>query len=306
MQHPQIPGPGEVVLDHLAHFVPDLDAAAGALRALGFTATPRTPQMNAAADGTLVAAGTENRCVMLEAGYLEFLTPVADTPLATRMRAALDHGTGLHLVCFGSAEADPVQSRLDEAGFAPDQPVRLRRTVGLAEGGEGELRFSVIRVPPAAMPEGRIQYVVHHTPDLLWQERWLGHPNGALALTEVALVVADPVARAERYAAFTGRSPREIGNGAVIDLDRGRVILLSPERWRAICPTAPVPDLPWIAGYGLRVADLERAVEAFGSGGAAIEPRPAGALTRLPDALGGVVMIGEADDGSFLSPSEAR
>lgn len=301
MQHPQIPGPGEVVLDHLAHFVPDLEAAAAALDRLGFIVTPRTPQMNALADGTLVPAGTANRCVMLEEGYLEFLTPVSDTPLSARMQAALNRGTGLHLICFGDADADDARSRLDEAGFAPDPPVRLRRRVGLAEGGEGELRFEVIRVPPEAMAEGRIQYVVHHTPDLLWQERWLDHPNGALALSEVVLVVADPVRRAERYAAFTGCSQRAVEGGAVIGLGRGRVILVSPERWNAICPGEFIPDLPWIAGYGLRVADVDRATRAFRSGGASLEPRPAGALARLPDALGGVVMLGDGDV-SFLPP----
>ena len=36
----QRPRPGDLVLDHVGHFVPDLDAAAKVLAELGFFATP--------------------------------------------------------------------------------------------------------------------------------------------------------------------------------------------------------------------------------------------------------------------------
>ena len=82
---PQTAEPGTLVLDHVAHFVPDLDAAAraleaeglegarGGVEALGFAVTPYSEQSTQ--DGP---AGTANRCVMLGEGYLEFLSPIAD------------------------------------------------------------------------------------------------------------------------------------------------------------------------------------------------------------------------------------
>src|SRR5688572_33085671 len=82
-QH-QRPPPGELCLDHLAHFVPDLDAAAAVWEKLGFCVTP-VSHHNVSGK----PAGTSNRCVMLEQGYLELLAPTMDTPHADRVRALM-------------------------------------------------------------------------------------------------------------------------------------------------------------------------------------------------------------------------
>ena len=55
-----------------------------------------------------------------------------------------------------------------------------------------DARFQVLRVPSDTMPEGRIQFVQQRTPELLWQRRWLDHPNRAFALAAVLICVADP------------------------------------------------------------------------------------------------------------------
>ena len=73
---------GELVLDHVGHFVPDLDAAGELLAKLGFFATPVSHHQ---ANGR--PAGTANRCVMLPEGYLEILAPTLDTPNAARARS---------------------------------------------------------------------------------------------------------------------------------------------------------------------------------------------------------------------------
>jgi Glyoxalase-like domain len=57
----QLPGPGAVFLDHVAHFVPDMDAAASALERYGFHLTPFTAQTNRV-NGKPLPAGTGNRC----------------------------------------------------------------------------------------------------------------------------------------------------------------------------------------------------------------------------------------------------
>lgn len=55
-------------------------------------------------------------------------------------------------------------------------------------GGEScTLRFTVARPEVGCLPEGRVQFLAHHTPDALWQHRWLEHPNTARALTGVLL-----------------------------------------------------------------------------------------------------------------------
>ena len=93
----QRPPPGQLYLDHVSHFVPDLEKAGALLELLGFAVTPLSAQMTQ--DGP---AGTSNRSVMLAQGYLEFLTPTADTPNAERMRASMRRYRGVHVVCFGT------------------------------------------------------------------------------------------------------------------------------------------------------------------------------------------------------------
>src|SRR5438046_3020890 len=100
----QVPPPGALTLDHVAHFVPDSAGASDALERLGFTLTPFSAQSHRLqSDGPLVPAGTGNRCVMFERGYLEFLTPTGDTPLADQLRAAIARYIGIHLIAFGTS-----------------------------------------------------------------------------------------------------------------------------------------------------------------------------------------------------------
>ena len=66
----QKPAPGELYLDHVAHFVPDLAAAGGLAESLGFAVTPESAHRAQGAP-----AGTSNRCIMLERGYIEILAP---------------------------------------------------------------------------------------------------------------------------------------------------------------------------------------------------------------------------------------
>ena len=63
----QLPPSGAVFLDNVAHFVPEMDAAAAALQHCGFRLTPFTAQTNRV-DGQPVPAGTGNRCE-LAIGY---------------------------------------------------------------------------------------------------------------------------------------------------------------------------------------------------------------------------------------------
>ena len=151
----QRPPAGSLYLDHVSHFVPDLDKGAALLERLGFVVTPVSVQRTQ--EGP---AGTSNRCVMLREGYLEFLTPTIDTANARRMRKSMRRYRGVHLVCLGTPAADEEHFRLARHGFAPQPIVRLSRKV---ERG-ATLKFRVVRAAPGKMPEGRIQYVEHLAP----------------------------------------------------------------------------------------------------------------------------------------------
>jgi hypothetical protein len=277
----QRPPPGELFLDHVSHFVPDLGAASELLQALGFAVTPLSVQRTA--EGP---AGASNRCVMLEAGYLEILTPTHDTPVAERMRAAMARHTGVHLVCFGTPDAEGEERRLAAHGFAPQPMVHLEREVE-----DGALaRFKVVRVAPEKMPEGRIQLVEHLTPEHLWRAPHLAHSNGVTGLHAAYVVAAGLPAAAARWARFSALLPGPDGNFVRLDTARGYVLLGSQEAVSGLLGAAPAP--PALAGYALRCADPAAFAATCERNG--LRVKQAGALYSvvLPPALGGAWVFG--------------
>src|SRR6184192_3202100 len=69
--------------------------------------------------------GASNRCVMLKEGYLELLAPTHDTPAAQRMRGLMARYAGVHVVCFGTPDAEGEHRRLQAHGFEPQPLVAL-------------------------------------------------------------------------------------------------------------------------------------------------------------------------------------
>ena len=96
---------------------------------------------------------------------------------------ALARYPGVHLAAFAVADAAAAHRRLGEAGFRMQPLVEMQRPVETGDG-PGTAAFTIARLAPGQMPEGRIQMLTHHTEDTVWQPRWLTHPNGALGAHE--------------------------------------------------------------------------------------------------------------------------
>jgi hypothetical protein len=269
----QRPPPGELYLDHVSHFVPDLERAGAILEALGFALTPVSAQVTQ--DGP---AGTANRCVMLADGYLEFLAPTMDTPNAQRMRKSMKRYRGVHLVCFGTPAADEEHFRLANHGFAPQPIVRLERRV---ENGM-KVRFAVVRAAPRKMPEGRIQYVEHLAPRAIWRAKHLRHRNGVTGLAAAYVVAANPVRTAVRWARFMAGIPRREGKLVSLETDRGRILIGTRAQMRRLFGTAP--PSPGIAGYALTCRDPKGFARRCAAAGLKVNRKLS---VVLPRALGG-------------------
>lgn len=287
----QVPRPGTLNVDHIAHFVPHVDSASRALERLGFNLTPYSAQSHRLEPGgPLVPAGTGNRCVMLAEGYLEFLTPTGDTPVANQLRAAIQRYTGVHLIAFGTATPDIDHARLAKAGFQPLAPVALERSID-SMTGPGTARFTVVRVPPGTMAEGRIQYCRHLTPGLVWQARWIAHANHAAALRGILLCVEDPQEAAQRYARYTGLLPHVSGGIWRLDTARGYLMFIEPSRCAARLGCAP-PAMPWIAGCVLASDDPSATHAYFREAGLSVHRLDAERFSiALPPELGGLMVF---------------
>jgi hypothetical protein len=251
----QLPAGDEIFLDHVAHFVRDADAAQRALARCGFAPTPISIQVNPDPAGGVRPAGTGNITAMFERGYAEVLFKTSDTPLARELDAKIEQHAGLHLAAFAVADAEAAHRRLAASGFAVRDLAHLSRPVE-TENGPATAAFTVARVEPGAMPEGRIQMLTHHTERTVWQERWLNHPNAAIGLIDVVIAVADVEEAAQRFARFTDRKATRTSGGAVLQLDRGGVYLVNYDRITERLPEVAITQLPFIAGYALRVQSL--------------------------------------------------
>jgi hypothetical protein len=280
-----------ICIDHAAHFVPDIETASAALSHLGFTLTPLSAQSHRLqADGPTVPAGTTNRCVMLRNGYLEFLTPTHDTANARQLRSAIARHTGVHLIAFGTATPDADYARLQREGFAPLPPLALQRQVA-TEHGEATARFTVVRVAPETMAEGRIQYCQQHTPDVVWQQRWLSHANHAAGLAGLIVCVADPAAAAQRYARFTGLPVQAAGSAWRLDTARGYLLFASAATLQQSLGLTP-PALPWIAGHVIDSDNIDATRERTGA--RVLDSR---LCVRLVPALGGIMIFQQTGCG---------
>lgn len=285
----QLPDAGAVFLDHVAHFVPAIDWAAQALEDCGFRLTPFTAQTNRI-DGQAIAAGTGNRCAMLRRGYLEILAATAATPLAQQLQERLARHIGLHLAAFGSADAAAEHRRLAAAGFPVLPLVDMRRPV-MTEDGEAEARFTIARIAPGAMAEGRMQFLTHHTPDLVWRKPDLDHPNGAQALAGVWIAAVDPAEPAERFARFTGRPARRDGTITTIAFERGALHFATAEFLATEFGVPEGPPLPYLAACEIEVASLDRLLGHLDAAGLAHHAIAGGMVLPLPPAVGGTILF---------------
>jgi hypothetical protein len=282
----RLPVDGEVFLDHIAHFVDNPGGAARALTRAGFAPTPVSIQIHPdPAGGPPQPTGTGNITCMLDRGYLEILFKTSDTPLSREFEAAVARWRGLHLVAFAVADAAAVHARLADAGFRVQPPVSMQRPVETAAGW-GTAGFSVVRLAPGEMPEGRIQALTHHTEDMVWQPRWLSHPNGAAGLVDVVIAEADVTEAAARFRRLLGREPQAGRLGPAFQLDRGRVQLVPAASLGELFPRLAAPGLPFMAGYGISVASIDRAAAALQAGAVAFDHQPGRIVAPFPEELG--------------------
>ncbi|HEV3395567.1 MAG TPA: VOC family protein [Xanthobacteraceae bacterium] len=282
----QLPLGEEIFLDHLAHFVRDPQAAGHALARAGFAPAPLSIQSNPDPDGGPPRlTGTGNITVMFRRGYVEVLFKTSETALARELDAALERHAGLHLVAFAVADAAAAHARLGASGFRMRPLVKMQRPVD-TEGGPAVAAFAIARVEPGVMPEGRIQILTHRTEQAVWQPRWLTHPNAAVALTDVLIVVADVEEVAQRFVRFTGRPATANPAGRAIAFDRGRVQIMDTAAFAALLPEVAAPSLPFIGAYAVLVASLERAEHALRAGGLAARRHGPTLIAPFPRELG--------------------
>lgn len=281
-------------LDHVGIAAHDLDALAATYESLGFLLTPLARHAGKLTpDGPTVPFGTGNRCAMLgrpgrPGGYLELIARIDPNAPANSLDRFLQRYEGIHIVAFGIADAAAELARLRREGFDLPGVAYLERPADAGDPAKGQAKFARLPLPNEASPEGRMQLIRHLTPELIWRNEWLRHPNRAKALAGLVIAVADVAEAAGRFARLTGVAPKLQPGIAEFDLARARLSLVSPDVLEKRLPGVTPPSLPFIAGVLIDTADRAKAIRALA--GARGRETEAGFMLP-PEAAGGTALV---------------
>ncbi|MFC3126966.1 VOC family protein [Pseudoroseomonas globiformis] len=278
---------GASSLDHVGLCTADGPALWATYEALGFTLSPvnRQSGRRGGPDSPLELYGTANRCAMLRQGYVELLAIVDPSGFDNGLTRFLARYEGMHILAFGMEDAEAELPRLRRAGLEVPGVSPLQRPVD--NSGGPPARFSRLPIPDA--PEGRIQLVQHHTPQLMWQERWLVHANRAVALEDTILAAPEPAVSATALSRLAGLpfEPDPAG-GYVLPLPVGRVRILPPAALERALPGVAAPGLPFLAACTLRTDDGNEAIRRIAGDRLRVVP---GGLMLPPEHAGGTALI---------------
>ena len=278
-------------LDHIGVCTRDGPALWAQWERLGFALTPiarqSAPRMPG---GPAEPLATGNRCAMLRRGYLELLAILDPALPDNGLGRFLDRYVGMHILALGTGDAAANLPRLRRAGLDIRDVAMLERPVDDPEGPRA--RFARVPLPDA--PEGRVQLIEHLTPELLWQARWLDHPNEAVALAESILVAEKPAESAARLSRLAGLplEPDPAG-GYVLPLAETRVRILPVAALETLLPGVEPPSLPFHAAITVLTGDGNAAARRSLAGIATETPL---GLTVPPEAAGGVAVAFRAAD----------
>lgn len=161
--------------DHLVVMGRDrMENASDIFTSLGFSLSPISKHN----------LGSSNRLAVFDSSYLEVLGWEANsTP--TRKEIA-DEPFGLNALVFRATNADACHQHLVDQGFAPNPIQDLSRPVKF--GNEiGEVKFRTIRFASQPISGLRIYFCEHLTPEYIWREDYMNHPNQMRDISEIEI-----------------------------------------------------------------------------------------------------------------------
>lgn len=288
-----------LALDHVGLSARDPAPLWAAWERLGFALSPVAQQSGRRTpEGPVEPFGSGNRCAFLKHGYVELLGILDPALFANGVDRFVARHEGAHILALGMDDAEANLARLRRGGLDIPGIAWLQRPV---EAGGPTARFARLPFPDA--PEGRVQLVQHLTPELVWDARWMGHRNGAVALEGAILVSANPAETTARLARLAGvaaepdalagfrlRLPGAVrAAGPESPAMETRIRILPPEALPRALPGVTAPGLPFMAGMVIRTADRGAAARAL-LAGLPLRDAPEGVMVP-PEHAGGCAVV---------------
>jgi catechol 2,3-dioxygenase-like lactoylglutathione lyase family enzyme len=255
------------IFHHIGLITGDMAALIARYEQLGFSFTPLSmPRIALTPGGAPEILGPGNRCAIFEKDYLEVLAVIDQERWARVTKAQrgsfdidppLARYQGLHVMHFGCDDIESVRRRYAAEGIASSEVITFQRNVDTPTGPQ-MMTAKCVAFPQGGNLPSLTQIAQHVTPELVLQERYQHHANGARAITEV--ILCDPAAAdvAARYAKIAGQKVTRQSDAFVVDIGRARLIVVAPKHLTALIPGAVPPTLPYLAGFTVRVDDLDK------------------------------------------------
>jgi catechol 2,3-dioxygenase-like lactoylglutathione lyase family enzyme len=238
-------------IDHVIVAVRDLERARMGWTRLGFNLTPR---------GRHLGQGTANYCIMFPRDYLELLGFVERDEHANRLEAFLQQREGPMAIAFAPEGPSEAAARaLSALGLHPSEPRALGRQLELPEGTVVP-RFSLMTLPAEETPALDCFFCAHLTPELVRRPEWLTHPNGAVGINSVHLLVEDTAVLLPAYDRLFGLH-EVTTTDAVASMRAGphRILFSTPDDFMTMHPGIDIePDFPLLGIAALELATGSR------------------------------------------------
>ncbi|SBW03881.1 Dioxygenase [uncultured Alphaproteobacteria bacterium] len=242
-------------IDHLVVGVKSLAEAVDTYARLGFALTPY---------GQHEGMGTGNHCIMMPHDYIELVgvsPEAADSELRRRLTKSLEsRGNGVMAVAFHTEDGAATHQALVRKGVAAAAPQSVIRTIG-TKPQPVRAALSMVRLPEDALV-GLSAFVAQHlSPEAVRRPGWMAHPNGAVGLDSLTLIVDDPMAAKDAYESFFGAGVAAITDHTVaVHLGDHTIFLCSADQLTQLHPDvelddAPKPPAP--VAIGIKVRDIE-------------------------------------------------
>ncbi|MER7452844.1 VOC family protein [Nocardia beijingensis] len=276
-------------IHHTGILTRDLDGLERRYLELGFTLSPRSRHLLSARPGEPPTPGcTANRCALFGGSYLELLGIVDDSaPDPWHTKAMADQYEGFRLLNLETGDAESARRQLMAAGLRATGVLDLERDVE-TEDGVRTVRARAVHVDPSSTPEALLGVAQHLTRDYVHQPRYLSHPNGAVAIAAVLIVVADADfdAVVERYARILDVAAVHKGPLIVLEMGSGRLELVRASQAAAVLPGEPAPAPSYLAAMTIAVRDLAVAREVIRNAGVPVRETDGGFRVSARDAYG--------------------
>jgi hypothetical protein len=271
-------------IDHALVGVRDLELARMAWTRLGFNLSPR---------GRHVGWGTANYCAMFEHDYIELLGIVDPGQFSNGLDQFLERREGALGLAFGTGGGAAAAAELQRRGLHPSAPRDLARQLELPEGTVLP-RFELVFLPAEETP-GLSAFICRHlTPELLRRPVWLDHPNGAIGLKRVGIVVEDTRPLTEPYRRLFGETAVNSTDSVLsVHIGRHKLIFADIDDFTAMHPDAELdPGLapPYVASLTIASRDIERTKDHLTDWQIDYAEGPDGSVLLPPAQANGVVL----------------